>query len=172
MDFSTFIKGFLFFLIGVATLLLILSLQSQKGKGWEKLLFWIFSLFPPLALLYLYLHPSANPPLPRDTPSLSPQLLRGKILYEQRGCAICHEGKGGKRVGPPLTGIVGKEVEWEGGEKGIVTVEYLKESIENPTRKIVKGYPPLMPSYQGAFTKEEMEDLLTYLLYIGKDTSP
>jgi cytochrome c oxidase subunit 2 len=40
---------------------------------------------------------------------------------------------------------------------------YLRESILNPNAKIVAGYQPLMPSFQGQLTEEQILALTTYV---------
>ena len=40
---------------------------------------------------------------------------------------------------------------------------YIRESIINPNAKIVKGYPPVMPTYRGQISEEQILDLIAYI---------
>ena len=49
-----------------------------------------------------------------------------------------------------LEGLFGKTVTLEGGETVVVDEAYLRESILNPAAKVVAGFQPIMPTFQGA----------------------
>jgi cytochrome c oxidase subunit 2 len=49
---------------------------------------------------------------------------------------------------------------------------YIRESILNPNSKIVAGYQPLMPSYQGQLTEEQTLDLISYVKSLQADPVP
>ena len=85
----------------------------------------------------------------------------GEKLFTQYGCITCH----GQR-GPGLAGVFmskrrviedGKEIEVTAGDN------YLRESILNPSRKIVVGFQPLMPTYAGQLSEEQVLDLIAYI---------
>jgi cytochrome c oxidase subunit 2 len=44
-----------------------------------------------------------------------------------------------------------------------VDENYIRESIENPTAKVVAGYPPSMPPYKGLLTEEEIMAITEYI---------
>ena len=46
--------------------------------------------------------------------------------------------------------------------------KYLKESILYPQRKIVKGYQPVMPSYQGLLVDKEIDAIIEYIKELSK----
>lgn len=91
----------------------------------------------------------------------------GKALYDQLGCATCHQPAGG--IGPSLTGVAGEPVEMESGETVIADEEYLRESIINPHAKIVAGYNPVMPTYEGQLNEEQLQQLVAYLKSLGSE---
>ena len=93
-------------------------------------------------------------------PDLSP-VAAGEKLFTEKACITCH----GQR-GPGLSGIYGtrQRVIEEGVEKDVLVDEaYLRESIINPSRKVVVGYPPLMPTFEGQLTEEQILDLIAYI---------
>ena len=45
---------------------------------------------------------------------------------------------------------------------------YLRESILNPQAKVVKGFQPLMPAYQGQISEDNLVTLLAYIKSLEK----
>ena len=86
----------------------------------------------------------------------------GKLLFESLRCNTCHENEANPR-GPSLVGIYGQAVELASGETVIADDEFLRESILQPAKRLTKGYEPLMPTYQGQVTEEQVRDLIAFL---------
>jgi cytochrome c oxidase subunit II len=40
---------------------------------------------------------------------------------------------------------------------------YIRESILNPASKVVAGWQPIMPTYQGQLNEEQLAQLMTYV---------
>ena len=79
----------------------------------------------------------------------NPTLAIGEKLYTTLGCIACHSIDGGKNHGPTLKGTYGAKREFLNGDSLIVDEAYLRESIENPMAKTVKGYlTGMMPPYK------------------------
>jgi len=96
----------------------------------------------------------------QGTVSLSKE---GEKLFQTRGCVACHSGAAGS-IGPDLHGVFGHEVELTDGSKVLVDENYIRESILQPQKKVVKGYEGvLMPPYMGQFTDMELNALVSYL---------
>jgi cytochrome c oxidase subunit 2 len=94
------------------------------------------------------------------TPDLSP-VSAGEKLFTEKACITCH----GQR-GPGLSGVYGslRRVVEDGQVKDVTADEaYLRESIINPSKKIVVGFPPLMPTFEGQLTEEQILDLIAYI---------
>jgi cytochrome c oxidase subunit 2 len=89
-------------------------------------------------------------------------IAAGEKLFRDLACNSCHlpDSKG---RGPSLTGLFGKPVELQGGGTVVVDEAYIRESIVNPQAKIVAGYQPLMPTFQGLVTEEQLLQLVAYL---------
>lgn len=86
----------------------------------------------------------------------------GEKLFTDLACITCHRDDDVGR-GPSLRGIFGATVQLQGG--GTVTADeaYLRESIVNPQVKLVAGYQPLMPTFQGLVSEEQMNMLVAYI---------
>lgn len=86
----------------------------------------------------------------------------GERLFQQHGCTTCHSGANDAR-GPLLNGLAGKPVHLEGGATVVADDAYLRESIVNPQAKLVAGFGPVMPTYQGLLTEDQIMQLIAYL---------
>lgn len=87
---------------------------------------------------------------------------RGAKLFNDLACNTCHLDSGQGR-GPSLKDIVGKPVELTNGTTVLVDEGYLRESILNSQAKIVKGFTPLMPTFQGLVSEEGLAALIEHI---------
>ncbi len=94
-------------------------------------------------------------------------LASGEELFTQLACITCHRGDDTAR-GPILANLEGGTVELRGGRSLTRDDSYLRESILTPSAKIVNGFEPLMPSYQGQVTEEQLLALIKYLKTINQ----
>lgn len=95
-------------------------------------------------------------------PSGGSMVSRGEKLFSELACVTCHMG-GGLQRGPSLANIAGKPVQLTGGATIIADDNYIRESILNPSAKVVAGYQPVMPAFQGLVNEEGLMALLTYV---------
>jgi cytochrome c oxidase subunit 2 len=86
----------------------------------------------------------------------------GEQLFRDLGCATCHLPDG-KWRGPSLVNLAGGAVKLADGRTVTADDNYLRESIVNPQAKIVAGYPPLMPVFQGMVSEEQVMALIAYI---------
>jgi cytochrome c oxidase subunit 2 len=87
----------------------------------------------------------------------------GRDLFENKlGCASCHAG-GATQRGAKLEGIYGKEVRFVGGGTAIVNDDYIRNSILNPASQVVEGFQPIMPTFKGQVTEEQLNALVAYI---------
>ncbi len=86
----------------------------------------------------------------------------GKELFSSLGCGTCHRFDVQGR-GPNLQGIYNKPVLLEDGRTVIADENYVRESIVNPTAKIVNGFKPVMPTFQGIVSDEQLNALVAYV---------
>ncbi|MFN7999102.1 MAG: cytochrome c oxidase subunit II [Bryobacteraceae bacterium] len=86
----------------------------------------------------------------------------GEKLFEDLACANCHHLKDQGRC-PNLTNLFGSQVLLSDGSKVTADEDYIRESILNPSAKIVSGYQPIMPTFQGQVTEEGVLQLVEYI---------
>jgi cytochrome c oxidase subunit 2 len=86
----------------------------------------------------------------------------GEKLFQDLGCVTCHRDDAQAR-GPSLRGLFGKEVRLQDGRTMTADETYIRESIVNPGAKVVAGFQPIMPVYQGQVTEEGLLQLLAYI---------
>ena len=101
---------------------------------------------------------------------------QGRDLFENKlGCASCHAG-GPQQRGAKLEGIFGHEVKLVGGQTVVANEEYIRNSILNPSAQVVEGFPPIMPTFKGQVTDEQLLSLVAYIKSLsgvtGTTTSP
>jgi cytochrome c oxidase subunit 2 len=93
----------------------------------------------------------------------------GERLFQSLACNTCHM-PGGR--GPVLANLFGHEVELQGGGKVVADDAYLRESIVQPGAKIVAGYQPLMPPFQGMVSEEQLLQLIAYVKSLYGPAAP
>jgi cytochrome c oxidase subunit 2 len=86
----------------------------------------------------------------------------GERLFGDLFCVTCHKPDSTGR-GPSLHGVWGSTVELTNGRKVIADENYLRESIMNSQAKVVRGYQPIMPAFQGMVTEENLLQLIAYI---------
>ncbi len=87
----------------------------------------------------------------------------GAQVYQTKTCNACHSVDGSRVYGPSFKGLYGSQAEMENGEKVTVDENYIRESIMDPMKKLVKGYPPQMPVFRGMLSDEEVNQLIAYM---------
>jgi len=100
-----------------------------------------------------------------ETPALA-----GERLFSDFNCVNCH-ATGARQRCPQLGGLYGTDVQLEGGAHVKFDEAYVRESIINPNAKIVKGYPPVMPTYRGQISEEQILDLIAYIRSLTPEKS-
>ena len=87
---------------------------------------------------------------------------RGEQLFNDLACNTCHRTDGSGR-GPSLVNKFGAPVELANGTSVAVNEAYVRESILTPQAKLVAGYQPLMPTFQGLVSEESVMALVEYV---------
>jgi len=94
----------------------------------------------------------------------------GQQLFQQLGCGTCHRSDTQGR-GPDLVGLYGKPVLLDDGQTLVADEDYIRESILNPGAKVVSGFKPIMPSFQGQVSEENLAALVAYVKSLGQQGS-
>lgn len=113
---------------------------------------------------------SANDTLELGDPELGREIFEDQ---DRTRCIWCHTLDGSVRVGPSLQGISERA-----GDRvpALSAVEYLRQSILDPSAYIVEGFDIKMKTYElvesegvdflfpSALTQEELSDMVAFLL--------
>ena len=94
----------------------------------------------------------------------------GRKLYTAKACMTCHTIDGTPGNGPSFLGVYGHEVEFADGSSMTADENYIRESILNPRTKIVAGFQPIMPTYQGLLKDAEIDALVAYIKSLGAES--
>ena len=92
----------------------------------------------------------------------SPLSETGERVFAELGCATCHRSDTQGR-GPNLHGVFGKPVQLEDGRTVTADENYVRECILDPGAKRVKGFQPIMPTFQGLVSEEQVNALVAYI---------
>jgi cytochrome c oxidase subunit 2 len=98
--------------------------------------------------------------------SSGPLSATGEKIFAELGCVTCHRSDAQGR-GPNLHGVFGKPVQLEDGRTVTADENYLRECILDPGAKRVKGFQPVMPTFQGLVTEEQVNALVAYIKSIS-----
>jgi cytochrome c oxidase subunit 2 len=91
---------------------------------------------------------------------------QGEKLFQKYACNTCHTNDATGR-GPVLVGLYGKDVTLSDNSTVKADENYVRESILNPQAKVVKGFNPIMPTFQGQVNEEDLLKLLAYVKSLG-----
>ncbi len=86
----------------------------------------------------------------------------GFALFRQLGCSGCHDARSTVHA-PLLDGVYGRTVHLQDGRTVVADANYLRDSILLPTKDIVAGFAPVMPSFAGQVSEEDLQALIAYL---------
>jgi cytochrome c oxidase subunit 2 len=91
----------------------------------------------------------------------------GGVVFSRR-CTQCHSVDGTAKTGPTLKGAFGAKHKMRDGTTVDVDENYIRESIMDPQAKVRDGYQPVMPTFKGILSDEEIGYLIQYLKTIGE----
>jgi cytochrome c oxidase subunit 2 len=91
----------------------------------------------------------------------------GSKLFAQHACNTCHRPDSLAR-GPNLEGLFGKPVTLQDGRTVVADESYIRESIVTPNAKLVAGFQPIMPTFQGLIAEEGLLQLVAYVKSLSK----
>jgi cytochrome c oxidase subunit 2 len=86
----------------------------------------------------------------------------GERLFNELACSSCHKTDTTGR-GPTLFGLYGRTVTLESGARVTADEAYIRESIVNPRARLVAGFQPIMPTFQGLVSEEALLQLIEYV---------
>jgi cytochrome c oxidase subunit 2 len=87
----------------------------------------------------------------------------GQLVYDNRGCNTCHSLDGSSGQGPSWKGIWGQTHQFADGSSAVVDENYVRESILDPQRHVLRGYEPIMPTYKGLLRDREILGAIEFI---------
>jgi cytochrome c oxidase subunit II len=100
-----------------------------------------------------------------------PALVQQGQGIVQSQCITCHSTDGREVVGPTFLGLYGSTVELEDGSTVTADAAYIRESIYEPNAKIVAGFMPVMPSFDGTLSDDEVDAIIAYIQTLEDENS-
>ena len=94
----------------------------------------------------------------------------GKQVAVAQGCLRCHNVDTREpSTGPSWVDLYQQTTKLTDGREVIADEAYLTESMMEPTVKVVAGYQPLMPNYQGKLTGPEAAAIVEFIKSLRSD---
>jgi cytochrome c oxidase subunit II len=96
---------------------------------------------------------------------------RGEALFSALGCSGCHAENSSVHA-PDLHGVYGRPVQLSDGRSVVADESYLRDSILLPEKDVVAGFDPIMPSFKGQVSEEQIIQLVAYLKSLSTGRIP
>lgn len=93
----------------------------------------------------------------------------GEKMFQQYGCTTCHRPDSGAR-GPNLEGIYGRPVRLQDNRVVVADDNYIRNHILNPGTEVVNGFQPIMPTFRGVISEEQMVQIIAYIRSLSGQT--
>jgi cytochrome c oxidase subunit 2 len=110
---------------------------------------------------------------PQDgtTPADRSLATEGQKLFRKLQCITCHTGNAEARA-PTLEDLYMKPVQLDNDEQVVADETYIRESILKPQAKVVRGWKPIMPTFQGQVTEEDLIKVIAYIKSLKRGDTP
>lgn len=96
---------------------------------------------------------------------------RGRQRFLQYQCVTCHSGTSAAK-GPNLEAVYKTSVRLADGRTTTADDDYLRESILNPRAKVVAGFEPIMPAFQGVMPEQDLLELIAFIKALQPGGTP
>ena len=94
---------------------------------------------------------------------------QGRRIAAEQGCLKCHSTDGTRHIGPTWLDLYHRREKLSDGSSVDADEAYLTESMMDPAAKIVAGFQPVMPSFQGKIASPEVAALVEYIKSLQSD---
>jgi cytochrome c oxidase subunit 2 len=88
---------------------------------------------------------------------------QGEKLLEKSGCLTCHTTDGTPKIGPTFKGLFGSTQHFTDGTSAVADENYIRNYIQTPNVKVIKGFPPVMPTFKGILKDDDITAIIAYL---------
>jgi len=115
---------------------------------------------------------------PGEVAPVADMATEGQKVAAEKGCLRCHTvdkapmlagAPSEQHIGPTWVDLYQRKTKLSSGETILADEAYLTESMMDPTVKVVQGYQPVMPSYQGNLTGPEAAAIVEYIKSLRSD---
>jgi cytochrome c oxidase subunit 2 len=96
---------------------------------------------------------------------------QGRAVARRYGCTGCHSS-GSTIHAPSFAGLYGSVVHLTDGRVMHADERYIRDCILIPQTQRVAGYPPVMPSFAGQLSEEDLMRLLAYIQSRARESNP
>ena len=103
------------------------------------------------------------------SPPLGTMVDQGKRIAAEQGCLKCHSTDGTRHIGPTWLDLYRRQEKLTDGTTVVADEAYLTQSMMDPAVKIVEGFQPVMPSFQGKIAGPEVAALVEYIKSLQSD---
>jgi len=101
----------------------------------------------------------------KPNPAVVTLAQQGEALFKKMRCDNCHGDQDTERA-PTLKALYGRTVTLANGDKVVADDNYIRNSILDPYRQVVKGYEKIMPANYN-FREEQVIQLIAYIRSLG-----
>jgi cytochrome c oxidase subunit II len=102
-------------------------------------------------------------------PALGNMVDQGRRIAAEQGCLKCHTTDGTRHIGPTWLDLYHRREKLNDGSTVDADEAYLTESMMDPALKVVEGFQPVMPSFQGKLAGPEVAALVEYIKSLQSD---
>jgi cytochrome c oxidase subunit 2 len=110
-----------------------------------------------------------NPTALDYAPPIGNLVDQGRRIAEEQGCFKCHSVDGTRHIGPTWLDLYGRKEKLDDGSTIVVNEAYMTESMMDPLAKVVSGFQPVMPSFQGKLAPPDVAALVEYIKSLQSD---
>lgn len=147
------------------------TLKTAAGMSFEASAYFTPKALAPFDPVHEGFGPLKVDLTPRSTPAPAAAPVtaeEGQRIAARMGCLGCHSTDGTVvgRVGPSWKGLYGADVTFTDKTKTTADAAYLRQSILDPTARIVAGFDQSdagMPSYAGVLTTAQIDAIVLYI---------
>jgi cytochrome c oxidase subunit 2 len=109
--------------------------------------------------------PSSGERITQPPPTLAASSMahQGELLAARYGCLNCHTVDGRPHIGPSWAGLYGTTRPLDSDATVFADETYITRSMMDPTREVVRGFAPVMPSFQGLLGAAETSAIVEYI---------
>jgi cytochrome c oxidase subunit 2 len=97
--------------------------------------------------------------------------LEGRKLFLQLQCISCHVA-GPQARAPVLEKLYGQIVPLRGGGNTLADDNYIRNSILKPQSQVVLGWEPIMPTFEGQVSEDDLIKLIAFIKSLEPGQTP